>query len=40
MTAVEELRQARETTVRAHYEAENRHDLDGLLATFPVQGQL
>jgi steroid delta-isomerase-like uncharacterized protein len=34
MTAVEELRQARETTVRAHYEAENRHDLDGLLATF------
>ena len=34
MTAVEELRQAREKTVRAHYEAENRHDLDGLLATF------
>jgi steroid delta-isomerase-like uncharacterized protein len=34
MTAVEQLREAREKTVRAHYEAENRHDLDGLLATF------
>jgi steroid delta-isomerase-like uncharacterized protein len=34
MTAAAELRQARENTVRDHYEAENRHDLDGLLATF------
>jgi steroid delta-isomerase-like uncharacterized protein len=34
MTEVAELRQAREKTVREHYEAENRHDLDGLLATF------
>ena len=34
MTAVEEIRQAREATVRAHYGAENRHDLDALLATF------
>lgn len=33
MTAAE-LRQVRETTVRNHYEAENRHDLDALLATF------
>jgi steroid delta-isomerase-like uncharacterized protein len=34
MTTLSELRQAREKTVREHYEAENRHDLDGLLATF------
>jgi steroid delta-isomerase-like uncharacterized protein len=34
VTTGAELRQARETTVRKHYEAENRHDLDGLLATF------
>ena len=34
VTADANLRQARETTVRNHYEAENRHDLDALLATF------
>ena len=34
-TATEiELRRRREAIVRRHYEAENRHDLDGLLATF------
>lgn len=34
MTAGADLRQVREATVRNHYEAENRHDLDALLATF------
>ncbi|MGH8973219.1 MAG: ester cyclase [Acidimicrobiia bacterium] len=35
MTATEtSLRQVREATVRRHYEAENRHDLDALLSTF------
>ncbi len=33
-TTTPDLRQLRETTVRNHYEAENRHDLDALLATF------
>lgn len=28
------LRQVREATVRRHYEAENRHDVDAMLATF------
>jgi steroid delta-isomerase-like uncharacterized protein len=28
------LRQAREATVRRHYEAENRHDVDAMLSTF------
>lgn len=28
------LRQLRETTVRKHFEAENRHDVDAMLATF------
>jgi steroid delta-isomerase-like uncharacterized protein len=28
------VRQIREATVRAHYEAENRHDIDAILATF------
>jgi len=28
------LRQVREATVRKHYEAENRHDVDAMLATF------
>lgn len=36
MAAISEtsLRQVREATVRRHYEAENRHDVDALLATF------
>ncbi|KUI40185.1 ester cyclase [Mycobacterium sp. GA-2829] len=37
MTAIEtttSLRQQRETTVRAHIEAENRHDIEATIATF------
>ncbi len=34
MTSGRDLRQVREATVRHHCEAENRHDLDALLATF------
>lgn len=33
-TTASQLRQVREQTVRNHCEAENRHDLDALLATF------
>ena len=36
MTVIPEssLRQVREATVRRHYEAENHHDVDAMLATF------